>query len=885
MKNHLISLFIFLGLSPLLHAQNNIIDSLFDAGNYESCITYIDQNPKVDLSLQKAVCLIRLNKLMEAEAILLTQKDNLPEILANKSLLKGQIYLHKGFITEAISQFEEAESYFSRHHDSYKLSEVYSQMGMTNWSQGNFELAMSFLNKALSIRIAKWGQNHIYTAAIYNNIGLVEDSRGNHDEAIKNYTLYLDAFKNKLGDLNPAVAIGYNNLGLVAKEEKDYPNALSMVQKSLAIRKAIYGEQHPNTAFSMVTIGEVYKDMEQYDSAKVWFNKALVSYKKLYTDKHPEIAAVYNLLAYCQESKDKLKDAIQSYQNALQSNSLNFELVKNGEENPKADDYRNPSIMLHSLLEKATVLNRLYNSKTLNIKHLKSALATLQTADTLVDKNRQLKSDKNDKLAVGKIAADIYENAIVVCFKLAEVTLQKDKYLQLAFYFSEKNKAAALMGAIVETDAKRYAGIPEALLVEEEQIKTNLNYYENIQAMSPSLIVNDSLFAYKNKYNQLIKNLEKQYPAYYQLKYAVNVVDVAALSKLVVENTMLISYTISDKYQKIFVFCIGADNHFSAKEFPLDDHFYRYLFAVKNGISFKDIAIFMPYSEKVYQQLFSFSISKKIQKLVIIPDGKLCLLPFELLIKPGSKANTFEDLPYLIKDYAISYQFSASLFAKENQVKMNVDKKMLICAPVHFPNKNNEAERVSLVNLNGTIEEANNLKAMADSNKVSTLCLLENNANESAIKSLTLKDFSYLHFASHGTVDEDHPELSKIYLYEKNTNDKEDGSLYASEIYNLPMNAELVTLSACETGSGKVTKGEGVVGLTRSLVFAGAKNIVVSHWKVSDRATAILMVSFYKKAMSSDNYATDLQKAKLELIASKTFAAPYYWAPFVLFGK
>jgi CHAT domain-containing protein len=243
-------------------------------------------------------------------------------------------------------------------------------------------------------------------------------------------------------------------------------------------------------------------------------------------------------------------------------------------------------------------------------------------------------------------------------------------------------------------------------------------------------------------------------------------------------------------------------------------------------------------------------------------------------------------MPYMIRDYAISYQFSVSLFAKENTVHATNNRKMLICAPVYFKNLNNDPDRIYLSDLKGTVDEMNALQHAADSNHIETLCLKEINANETKLKSLHLSDYTYLHFATHGTVNEEHPELSKIYLYESNASDKEDGSLSAGEIYNLQLKADMVTLSACETGKGKLTKGEGVVGLTRSLVYAGAKNIIVSHWKVSDGATAFLMINFYKKALATtNNFAADLQQAKLDLIQSKTFSAPYYWAAFVLMGK
>ena len=146
-----------------------------------------------------------------------------------------------------------------------------------------------------------------------------------------------------------------------------------------------------------------------------------------------------------------------------------------------------------------------------------------------------------------------------------------------------------------------------------------------------------------------------------------------------------------------------------------------------------------------------------------------------------------------------------------------------------------------------------------------------------------LDKYKYLHFAAHGLVNESEPALSRIFL---SPGQDEDGSLYAGEIYNLKINADLVTLSACETGLGKVTKGEGIVGLSRALQYAGARNIIVSLWQVADASTSKLMIEFYKYNLSNEHhgYNSALRQAKLMLLNSEEYNRPYYWAPFILVG-
>jgi Uncharacterized protein conserved in bacteria len=215
------------------------------------------------------------------------------------------------------------------------------------------------------------------------------------------------------------------------------------------------------------------------------------------------------------------------------------------------------------------------------------------------------------------------------------------------------------------------------------------------------------------------------------------------------------------------------------------------------------------------------------------------------------------------------------MLQKKMSVKDLVQASIFLCAPIEFN------EKVNLDNLPGTEQEINSIAKLFGSNSKTAKF---KDASETLIKSKTISDYSYLHFATHGIVDEVDPELSRIFL---NDSENDDGNLYAGEIYNLNLNANLAVLSACQTGLGKFSKGEGVIGLSRALVYAGAKNIIVSFWSVSDESTAQLMNEFYKILLAErqNNFSSALQKAKLKMIKEKKYAAPYYWAPFVLIGN
>ena len=193
-----------------------------------------------------------------------------------------------------------------------------------------------------------------------------------------------------------------------------------------------------------------------------------------------------------------------------------------------------------------------------------------------------------------------------------------------------------------------------------------------------------------------------------------------------------------------------------------------------------------------------------------------------------------------------------------------------------------------VTSLPGTEDEVKAIFNTFDENNLRAMMKTHLQANEAFIKSGELSKYKYIHIATHGFVNSENPELSGI-LLAYNPDIEEDGILHSGEIYNLRLNSELVVLSACETGLGKISKGEGIIGLSRALLYAGTKNIIVSLWKVADKSTSELMIDFYihhiQYTYSNKDISRSLRYAKLKMIQEGEFAHPYYWSPFILVGK
>ncbi|MCI0615077.1 CHAT domain-containing protein [bacterium] len=272
--------------------------------------------------------------------------------------------------------------------------------------------------------------------------------------------------------------------------------------------------------------------------------------------------------------------------------------------------------------------------------------------------------------------------------------------------------------------------------------------------------------------------------------------------------------------------------------------------------------------------------------MILVLDGVLHYLPFETLI-------TNED-GLLIQDFRISYAPSATIWANlRTRTKLPNKKELAAFAdPVlNTDSQNSEmSETSSNYHLQRLRYSRNEVQAIAALYpKDLSGVYLAQDATEAKFKSERISDYKVIHFATHAVIDDQIPRRSGVILSPDEKNGA-DGILQLYELRNLNLNAQLVVLSACQTGLGKLVKGEGIVGLMRAFFSAGARNVVVSLWNVDDKSTAQLMKNFYKHMKNGKSRVESLRQAKLDLLQSAekgyaAYKAPYYWSPFVLVGS
>jgi len=875
-------------------AQNSS-DVLFDEGKYEEAEAEYEKlikeshpEPCYACKLGLARTQIRLGKLDQSidhinEVV--SQADD-QHLLAEANTLLGEAYLNKGRNDLAQEVLEKALLIFETlgNELDLDLAQCYSDLGLVYWNSGNVDRALQYQQRVLDIRKKILGEENVLVGDAYNNLGLIltgDQSKKAGEQYEMAYRIYLQNY----GETHPKVALALNNIAIIHRNNGDYAEALKKFEQSLDIWNNLNQGDHTNKAFVFTNIGLVYKQQNQLELAMAYYTDALEIYQSIFGKRHPEVANVHTLIASVLLQQGKFKSSIRKYNESINANLISQELT-DIYQNPELTDYYNPNILLTSLQLKARAFEGLHYNRTLKPRDIKMTLSSLELCDSLIVQLRQSRQNEADKIALGKIANEVYEDAVRLNLAYSEVSLTPARYRSRAFYFAEKSKASVLLGAINDTKAKHFAGMPDYVLHRESVLKTDVYYYDQKVAESTGEDLDEYrtlLLEASNKYHNFIEELEKQYPRYYNLKYNQKQVSIKELQSKLTENTGFISYFKADSSNSLYVFMV-TKKHFKYYDFELSTDISKWSIGLRNAIQHNMSEFFVESSTTLAKQLMPRKLPAYIENLVIIPDGIMNTIPFEVLIRDYTVDGeiNFAQLPYLLNDYDISYDFSATLFHQRQEQADDSGKlkKALLVAPVDFNLKG-----TYLPSLPDSKNEVIRLTQLFSAKNQEVKSLIQDQASESVIKNNDIQDYQYLHFATHGEIDEVDPRLSRIYL---NSTIDNDGHLFSSEIYNLKINAELVTLSACETGLGKVSKGEGIIGLSRALMYAGAKNIIVSLWKVADKSTSELMIDFYDNHLNSGTYPEfnkALRQAKLTMIKEGEFASPYYWAPFILIGR
>jgi len=777
----------------------------------------------------------------------------------------GQAYFHLSNYEEAITFHKFAQYHLPERHETFEdpygydyyvaLNQLY--LGECFWAYAQYER-----DNSESFTMAK--------TAFLQSL-----------EALQHY-------ENEVTHKN-AILSNYSLLAQVYQEQEQYDSAFYFLQASLHLQS----EDDIERADTYLYFGNVHASLANHEQATRYYDQSLSVIKNIYPDKHYRVAIRYSKLGEVYAQQQQWEKALTYYQQALSQLSKDFEVGETCN-NPSEFSGRSEDV-LQVLMLKGEAFNGLY-AVTGNSDYLLCALEAYQLGVEVVDQMRQVFTSQTYKQFMAAKSLSLYEQAIATALKIQDVSeSETQEFLSEAFFLAEKSKSAMLLEAVKNTAAQSYAGIPTALLEQEQSLKRELSYWKNEHSLAQEDAahqLNQKILAIQGQYDAFVQKLEQQYPDYYHLKYDKQVVSLAEVQAELSENTCLLSYFYGDR--SIYIFGI-TQNTFKVYTLPITDDLEQRLSQMLSMLnSYRSDEIidtayyqnFVKNANHLYSDLLAplhQTLDTSVDALIILPNGPLGYLPFEALLtnKPPAHEIRYDALPYLLKQYKVSYEYSATLLLEKPVKTANTPVSYIGFAPAYenIPLAQSNTYRSGFAPLRFNREEVQFAEALFGGETY-----LGAHATEKNFKQVAEKG-NILHLSMHAFADDKNP-MYAGFAFTPQPNQEEDNFLHTYELYNLPLNAELAILSACETGTGQLSRGEGILSLGRAFKYAGCPNVAMSLWKVNDQTTGKIMQFFLenlKKGMEKDQA---LRQAKLDYLATadRFTAFPHHWAPFVLVG-
>lgn len=726
------------------------------------------------------------------------------------------------------------------------LTTAYSYVAKMYFNDGKYDLAKEHYTKTIHLLETKKAED---IKKINRNYSLLAEVLKNQ----KQYALSNQYFKKSLQhNLNN----NGNASSIVTEANHLLENYLSTKQIDssiyyLKIMKDNLAENHPRWNVYHEAKAKILQAENKYLEAEKELLTALELLKSKWKNQpHNHIAEAYNKIGLLHEKFNNADKALENYNLALQQFSKNNNLAT-----------INQTTVLKILKNKAQVLNITTNPK----ESIKTVNQAIQTLDVLKPSFK----NNTDKLFLMEEAFPVFESGLEATYNLYQKTKQ-DSLIDKAFFYAEKSKSALLLEALLSTKATAFANIPKEIIEQEQVLKSKINHTEKKINRSKSDALQEELFQLKNEYRALITTIETDYKSYYDLKYNSQVITVSEVQNLLKPEDVLLSYFYGNN--AIYTIVI-TKNTKTIQQYKIDKNLENDIITIYQMLNNpkSDLKNLNNKTFNLYKKLVAPNLANLQQKnLIIIADGLLNYIPF-------SSLNTNPDTNiYLVEDYAVSYANSATLL-KQLTEKEGINNEVLAFAPSFsntssslLPLPNNKAEATAVLNY---------FKGKTLTTNQATL---ENFNTESS-------KYGILHFATHAILDDETPEYSYLAFQPENKPEsKKENLLYVSDLYNLNLNTNLVTLSACESGIGNLKRGEGFMSLARGFYFSGASSISSTLWKINDASALSIMDAFYKNLSKKETKDNALQKAQLAFLNTNKQNAlvhPYYWSGFVISGN
>lgn len=826
-------------------------------------------------------------------------------ILPHNSPLLANAYKNLGSISYVLWNLDSAEIYFKKSLEIYlentidttNLIILYNDLGNISFQKHDFDNAIAYYSKSISI-----AKNKIKSEIILRNLPIFYINLASSYLMKKDYSKSLLEFETA-----EYYAKKYNRsflldiYVLIAEQyyyQEDFSNTEKYFNQTLSLLKTRKETTEYEKAEIYLFYGIFKQEKKEYILANNYINKSKSIYLKKFGNIHPSVSKCYYYLGQQKTFLTQPDSAIYYFNLALGSLSPDYD--PNNVVNFNFSKVQDKVLFATILKSKSDVLYKEWQ-KTGNISTLRSSYDYSELAVNVIENVKLMNQSLESKYKIIQESKPNNLKATFIAYNLI-VTSSNTEYLEKAFMLSEKSKASILLSLIKENQAISFAGIPEELIKKELLLKKKIsnlegNIYESLKLEEKSQTETDiwknQLFNTQQEYYKIIDIFEQNYPEYYNLKYDTKTTSVKEIKTRLKANETLIEYSMCDTM--LFIFLINK-NDSKLIYTKLDSDFHENVKNVRNNLvnfqfdaTQKQKKSFVTSLKNLYNILLKPLDSQLNDKIIIIPDSELSYIPFEILLKDFDLNNhiDFRKLDYLLYTYKFSYSYSATLFYNQNPSKNSFSKNRTLCiAPIYEKAKNKlqkyniqNVYRNNLTDIRGALTEATEIAELTRGK-----LLINNNANESNFKK-EAPNYAILHLAMHTVLNDQNPMLSKL-IFSEQQDTLEDNLLNAYELYNMHLNNEMIVLSSCNSGDGKLRQGEGIISLARGFFYAGCKSIVMTLWMVNDKKSALLMKDYYRELLKGNSKDASLKEAKIKFIESSNelYAHPFFWSGYLIIG-
>ncbi|HPE76122.1 MAG TPA: CHAT domain-containing protein [Draconibacterium sp.] len=840
-----------------------------------------------------------------------------PKLAATYSGI-GIIYGRLGQLDLALQYYKLAEvNYLSAKSPLYwSIFSLYNNIGIIYRFKLDFDKALQYFNQALTLSVTELNAPPEDIARINYNIAEIYYLTNNYKKAIEliNNNINNSYIEDKKLYYE-LMAFIYQIQGEIKKSKQNY-------QKAIDLALSIYEQNSIDIAISYINYSNFLISIDQLSDADEVLKKAyliiqdmkpvngmaLSEYYKtkgLIVNNIP--VATQNIESFKNQRKKNLLEAINWFRKGLIP--LNFTdnyLTVNALELNNLLSIKECIVLFKLIADDYNELAKLEqtNDKLILTESMILAIENYQVVGSLIQRARKEISDDKSKIELNTLEYATFNQIIDISYTAYSIT--KDfKYLEQAFQNSERLKSSSLFDKISNQLALKNSLVPDSLLNLEYKLNSSiiiysekLNNEKNSSNPDSSLIkeYNNEIFTANREREELQRKIETDYKDFYNLKYSNSMLSLKDIQLKLHKDEVILEYVFNetDSIHKLYVFAISSDNiEFNRLKLNADfNSAIEFIFRFMSNTEYmftknEDSKQFCVSSNLLYKQLILPLKDRLInKKITIVPDGKLSYIPFDALLEnlPDTSKNIeFNQLDYLIRKYCINYSNSVNLlFSQISTVKKNKSEAIAF-APIYKEGESIEIsnKKYPLIPLPGVEKEVAGISKIISADIFSGEDATEDNFRKNAEK------YDILHLAMHAFINDSLPANSSFAFTQIETEDPaKDGMLNTADIYNLKLQAKLTVLSACNTGSGQLKKGEGIMSLARGFIYAGCPSIIMSLWEVEDESGTQIITSLYKNIKKGKRKDESLRLAKLEYLnsVSSRRAHPHYWLGFVSIG-